>query len=256
MLVGITALAKAAQTYPFDSEKAAEIQSLALAGVLFYLAAYGIMNSGAFGVLMMLPSRDAFTGRDQRQETPIAMTAETYDDLAGQGKKHVALGLAMAVCCFSLIGIPLTIGFIGKTYLILPALSGGLTWLVVITMVNAAVSAAYYLKIVATMFLRPAPDAQAGAAEPIYAAHHAAPHGLAALAHAPFALSAAVLISVVATLLFGTVVPAAESLTRHSQKAASTGGFSTDNAAPGTPASPGTPAVAAQTDTSPRAAAR
>ena len=61
----------------------------------------------------------------------------------------------MAVSCFSLIGLPLTVGFFGKLYLIRPALDGRFYWLVVVTVVNAAISAAYYLRIVATMFLRP-----------------------------------------------------------------------------------------------------
>jgi len=223
MLVGITALAKAAQTFQGDPAKAAEVQAMAIAGVLFYLAAYGIMNSGAFGVLMLLPSRDAGDSvrPDGPQPAPVATTAETYDDLAGQGKRHVALGLAMAVCCFSLIGIPLTVGFIGKVYLIQPALASGLTWLVVITMVNAAISAAYYLRIVATMFLRPAPDAELGTpGAPVYARHHAAPHGLAAIAHAPFPLSVAVVLSVAGTIMFGTLVPAVEGLTHDVRNAA------------------------------------
>ena len=67
-------------------------------------------------------------------------------------------GLAMAVSCFSLIGLPLTAGFIGKLYLLLPAFRGGNYWLAVITLVNAAISAAYYLKIVGTMFLRLEPS--------------------------------------------------------------------------------------------------
>jgi NADH-quinone oxidoreductase subunit N len=223
MLVGVTALIKAAETFKDNPARAAQVQALAIGGVLFYLAAYGIMNSGAFGVLMMLPSRDAGDSvrPDGPQRAPVATTAETYDDLAGQGKRHVALGLAMAVCCFSLIGIPLTVGFFGKVYLIQPALASGLTWLVIITMANAAISAAYYLRIVATMFLRPAPDAELGsAAEPVYARHHAAPHGLAAIAHAPFPLSMAIVLSVAGTLMLGTVVPAIEALTRDVQKAA------------------------------------
>ncbi len=248
MLVGITALAKAAETFKDDPAKAAEVQAMAVAGVLFYLAAYGIMNSGAFGVLMMLPSRDAGDSLrgDVPRRAPLATTAETYDDLAGQGKRHVALGLAMAVCCFSLIGIPLTVGFLGKVYLIQPALASGLFWLVVITMVNAAISAAYYLRIVATMFLRPAPDAELGSpGAPVYARHHAAPHGLAALAHAPFPLSVAIVLSVAGTILFGTVVPAAEGLTRDVRNAA---GLVTPpsavTAGPATPVSSAPPAVA------------
>jgi NADH-quinone oxidoreductase subunit N len=121
------------------------IQTSALQGVLFYLAAYGLMNIGAFGVLIMLPSR---------QNLP-ATSAETFEDLAGQGRTHIVLGLAMATSCFSLIGMPLTIGFFGKYYLIQPTYQAGLNWLVIILVANAAVSAAYYLKIVATMFMPP-----------------------------------------------------------------------------------------------------
>src|SRR5207248_11108802 len=96
----------------------------------------------------LLPSRDG------------EGSAETFDDLAGQGRRHVGLGLAMAVACFSLIGIPLTAGFAGKVFLIVPALRGGMTILVIVLVLNAAISAAYYLRIVATMFLRPAPSAE------------------------------------------------------------------------------------------------
>ena len=52
---------------------------------------------------------------------PTAGAAETYEDIAGQGRKHRRSGLAMAVCCFSLTGLPLTIGFLGKVLLIKPA---------------------------------------------------------------------------------------------------------------------------------------
>src|SRR5213079_2797403 len=98
------------------------IQTESLQGVLFYLAAYGIMNAGAFGVLLLLPSR---------LNRP-ATSAETYEDLAGQGRRHVGLGLAMAVACFSLTGLPLTVGFAGKVFLIVPALRGGMTILVIV----------------------------------------------------------------------------------------------------------------------------
>ena len=65
--------------------------------------------------------------------------------------RHVLLGLCMAVACFSLIGIPLTVGFLGKVLLIKPALAGHNNWLVVLTVINAAISAAYYLRIVGTL---------------------------------------------------------------------------------------------------------
>ena len=132
---------------------------------------------------------------------PPATTAETFEDIAGQGRRHPALGLAMAVCCFSLIGLPLTVGFFGKLYLIRPALDSKLYWLVVITMINAAISAAYYLKIVATMFLRPEPDGDA-IPDARFAARVAA----------PLPITAAVVLSVFGTLLFGTIIPATQVL--------------------------------------------
>lgn len=191
MLVGVTALVTGVSEIEHAS---------ALRGVIFYLTAYGVMNIAAFGVLILLPAR----------EPKAATSAETFEDIAGLGRRHVALGLAMAVSCFSLIGIPLTIGFLGKVYLILPALHAGLIWLAVLTMVNAAISAAYYLKIVAAMFLRPEPQpfspvAAQAAAPPQYQT-------------APVAL--AVLLSVLAVLGFGIVLPMADGLSGSAQAAA------------------------------------
>jgi NADH-quinone oxidoreductase subunit N len=198
MLVALAALATGQFVNP-----TADLKATGLQAVLFYLAAYGMMNVGAFGVLQLLPSRD---GKG---------SAETYEDIAGTGRKHVGLGLAMAVCCFSLIGIPLTIGFMGKLMIIKPALaaavaplkpgatsvSSAMTWLIVITMINAAVSAAYYLKIIATMFLRTEESAQPAARPP-----------LAVFARPAMPILAAVILSVIGTLLFGSVPPATELL--------------------------------------------
>ncbi len=210
MLVGVAALIHAPQLLAADGDNAdaiSQIQDSALQGVLFYLAAYGLMNAGAFGVLMLLPSRQL--GPDGKPANPVATSAETWDDLAGAAKRHPGLGLAMAVCCFSLIGLPLTIGFFGKVYLIKPALDSRLNWLVIITMINAAVSAAYYLRIVATMYLRPELPAPAGESEQ---------SGQVARA-VPLPIAAAIALSVAGTLLFGIVLPAANSLTNRAQAA-------------------------------------
>lgn len=231
MLVALAALA----TGQFVTPSAELMRATGLQAVLFYLAAYGVMNIGAFGVLQLLPSRD---GKG---------SAETFEDLAGTARKHVGLGLAMAVCCFSLIGIPLTIGFMGKLMIIKPALAAAsatlkpgvvpvrsaMTWLIVITMANAAVSAAYYLKIVATMFLRTEESAQPAARPP-----------LAVFARPAIPIVLAVVVSVVATLLFGTVPPATERLGAAVVKASQIEG---ELPASATPAAPATtrPVVAA-----------
>lgn len=121
--------------------------------VLFYLVAYGAMTVGAFGVLAYLDSA----------ERPV----ETVDDLAGLSRSHPGVSLLMAVFLFSLIGIPLTAGFCGKLFLFLGAMdvpdSGGAASvlqaryfriLAVIGAVNAAIGAAYYLRVAGVMFLR------------------------------------------------------------------------------------------------------
>lgn len=193
MLVGLTALAYARQRV--------DIQDGALQGVLFYLAAYGVMNVAIFAVLQMLPSRD---GRP-------TTTAETFEDLAGQGRKHVALGLAMAVACFSLIGLPFTIGFFGKLFLVLPALEvarelpqlrGTMAWLIALTMLNAAISAGYYLKIVATLFLRSEP--------PVFGEARPTP----VMPARSLAITLALVLSTAATVGLGVVFPLTQSLTQ------------------------------------------
>ena len=198
MLVGIATLAAASGNFSLQVES--------LQGVLFYLAAYGTMNAAAFGVLMLLPARG-------ENRTAPATSAETFEDLAGAGRDHPALGLAMAVACFSLIGLPLTVGFFGKFYLVRPALSvpadhpmrSAMVWLVVITMINAAVSAAYYLRIVAAMFLRPEPTGPRAEAGP-------------AIRSMPATL--AICLSVAGTILFGVVFPATEMLDSKAESAA------------------------------------
>jgi NADH-quinone oxidoreductase subunit N len=210
MLVGLTALVAAAGN--------PTVQTEALGGVLFYLAAYGVMNAGAFGVLMLLPSREPAYGDESygsatAGRVPPATTAETFKDLAGTGRRNVGLGLAMAVSCFSLIGIPLTVGFLGKAFLIWPAFRAGQTTLVVVTVVNAAISAAYYLRIVAAMFLTPAEGTADGAKEPTDTG--------AAFRSAP--VTAAVTISVVTTLLLGTILPLPTWLSQRVNEAAQFG---------------------------------
>lgn len=189
ILVGVAALASA-------HDPAARQQ--ALGAVLFYLAAYGIMNTATFGVMMLLPSRTH--GVTPRPAT----TAETYEDLAGAGRLHPLLGLAMTASCLSLIGIPSTVGFFGKFYLLRPAITSGqpaLVWLAIITMVNAAISTGYYLKIIST-FWSPAEDSAAAPASP----------------RSP-AVVAAITMSVAATLALGIILPLTTSLFAYSSSA-------------------------------------
>jgi NADH-quinone oxidoreductase subunit N len=117
-----------------------------VAALLFYLVAYGAMTIGVFTVIAMLDT----------PERPI----ETVDDLAGLSKSHPGTALMLAILLFSLIGIPLTAGFTGKLLVFFGAVSvsGPLahlyTVLALIGVINAAIGAWYYLRIVAVMYLR------------------------------------------------------------------------------------------------------
>jgi NADH-quinone oxidoreductase subunit N len=228
MLVGVTALVTSSNP---------QVQAAALGGVLFYLAAYGIMNTGAFGVLMMIPSRDThFAGylepsTDTTQvPAETGTSAETFDDLAGQGRRHPALGMAMAVCCLSLTGLPFTVGFFGKVFLIKPAwqvaneqpeVKTRMTWLVVLTVLNAAISAGYYLRIIAAMYLRPEPPPlgtpAAGFGGPPES-RSVAVESATPLAR-PWPILAGIALSVLGTLVFGIYFPATDKLANEAQTA-------------------------------------
>jgi len=121
--------------------------------LLFYLVAYGAMTVGAFAVI-------SYLGSGLR---PV----ETVDDVAGLGRTHPGLALTFALFLFSLIGLPATAGFSGKLLLFFSALgvsnSPGselveirqlFVVLAVVAAINSAISAYYYVRIVAAMFLR------------------------------------------------------------------------------------------------------
>lgn len=138
-------------TVAFTNSPGSNPAYFGLQGVLLYLVAYALMTLGAFGVIIALST----------PERPI----ENVNDLAGLGQSHPVIALAMAVFLFSLAGIPPLAGFYGKFSIfmsLLEAASGStssmLWWLAVIGMLNAAVGAYYYLRIVVLMYLRPAPS--------------------------------------------------------------------------------------------------
>jgi NADH-quinone oxidoreductase subunit N len=116
--------------------------------ILFYLAAYALMTLGAFAVLACLST----------PERPV----ETEDDLAGLATTHPGLALLMAVFLFSLIGMPLTAGFVGKVLLFFGALAiegsraALFRWLALIGTLNAALGGWYYLRILAKIYFQTA----------------------------------------------------------------------------------------------------
>lgn len=157
MLAGLAAVMAASQMPPESLSAARGVQIAAIGGTLFYLATYAVMNTGVFAVLQQLPAKARYgeQATSSQLEERGAASAETFDDLAGQARNHPVLAVAMAVCCLSLVGIPFTGGFLGKLLIAKPLVNSGLWWLLVAMMLNAAVSAGYYLRIPGAMFFRP-----------------------------------------------------------------------------------------------------
>jgi NADH-quinone oxidoreductase subunit N len=135
--------------------------------LLFYLAAYGLMTIGVFALLSAVGNkRKDGRRRDQgasRLSTVLPLPCTQLDDLRGLSRSQPAVALLMAICLFSLTGLPPTAGFLGKLNLFLAAWSDDShigRGLAIALAINAAISAWYYLRMVALMFLEPA-DADA-----------------------------------------------------------------------------------------------
>ena len=115
-----------------------------ISALLFYLVSYGIMTLGVFAVLCAVSSA----------ERPV----RTLNDLGGMSRHHPAAALMLAVMLFSLAGLPPSGGFLGKMNLFLAAWSEGSPlgrYLAYIMAFNAAVSAFYYLRMIAAVYLKP-----------------------------------------------------------------------------------------------------
>ncbi len=118
------------------------IRTEAYAGILFYILAYTFMNLGAFGVLILLARRG-----DE---------LNNIEDLQGLAQSQPWAAALMALFMFSLAGVPPAAGFFGKFYVFIAAVHAQQYGLAVTGLVASVVGAAYYLRIVYTMYFQPA----------------------------------------------------------------------------------------------------
>jgi NADH-quinone oxidoreductase subunit N len=107
----------------------------------FYLAVYLLMNVAAFAVVIA-----------RERETPFGDDIRAVE---GLGAERPALAWPLTISMLALAGLPATAGFIGKLFLIEALVDGDYTWLAVFIAVGTMVSLAYYLRVVATMWMRP-----------------------------------------------------------------------------------------------------
>ena len=124
---------------------------LGLQATLFYLGVYVAMNLAAFAVII---ARERETGH-----------GDHIDAVSGIGASRPWLAWPMTIAMLALAGIPATGGFIAKFYVIDASVDGGYAWLGIVIVLGSAVSLAYYLRVVAAMWMRPAapPNTVAGA---------------------------------------------------------------------------------------------
>jgi NADH-quinone oxidoreductase subunit N len=124
--------------------------------LVFYLAGYAFMNMAAFAVVVA-----------RERETPYGDDIRAVRSL---GLERPLLAWPLTISMLALAGLPATVGFIGKLYLIEALVEGDYTWLAVFIAVGTMISLAYYLRVVAAMWMgprgeaaQPGPPAIAGA---------------------------------------------------------------------------------------------
>jgi NADH-quinone oxidoreductase subunit N len=112
---------------------------LGIAATFFYLAVYLLMNMAAFAVIVV-----------RERETDLG---DDISAMRGLGGSRPVLAWTMTIAMLALAGIPATAGFFGKIYLIQASVDNGYGWLAVVIVLGSAVSLAYYLRVVAAVWL-------------------------------------------------------------------------------------------------------
>ena len=141
-----------------------------ISAAMFYTAAYAAMNVGAFAVI------GHFGNAGERYVS--------LEDYEGLGRTSPLLAATLTIFLLSLIGIPMTGGFFAKFYVFSTAVKAHLIWLTLIGVVNSAVGAYYYLRIIVVMYMRESRQK-------------------IAVSSIPFGLGTALAVSFVATLYLG-----------------------------------------------------
>jgi NADH-quinone oxidoreductase subunit N len=132
----------------------AALPTSGIPAAMFYAASYAAMNVGAFAVV------SHFASAGERYVT--------LEDYSGLGRRSPLLAATLTIFLLSLIGIPITGGFFAKFYVFSAALQANLVGLVIIGVLNSAVGAYYYLRVIVVMYMRepreqaPVPSAPTG----------------------------------------------------------------------------------------------
>jgi NADH-quinone oxidoreductase subunit N len=113
------------------------VEEKAFAAAVLYLLIYGVMNLGAFAVVVGVS-----------RESPGALIS----DFAGMGRRNPLMAVAMLMFLLSLAGLPPLAGFWAKFFIFDAAITAGQAWLAVAIVVNSVISLFYYISIAKQMF--------------------------------------------------------------------------------------------------------
>jgi NADH-quinone oxidoreductase subunit N len=125
--------------------------SPAYAAILFYLLTYALVKVGAFTIVSQLGG----AGEKHLQ----------LDDFAGLGERQPVVAAVLSLFLLSLLGLPVTAGFLGKFYIFKAAVDSHLIWLAVLMAVNSTIGAYYYIRLIVVMYMRE-PSAEIAATAP------------------------------------------------------------------------------------------
>jgi NADH-quinone oxidoreductase subunit N len=124
-----------------------------VSALVFYLVAYALANLPAFAVIAI-----------RERETPFGDDIRAVE---GLGRERPALAAALTVSMLALAGLPGTAGFMGKLFVIEAGIEGDYTWLAVMIAIGTMISLAYYLRVTAAVWMRPAAERPVAAGEPM-----------------------------------------------------------------------------------------
>jgi NADH-quinone oxidoreductase subunit N len=122
-----------------------------IAAALFYLVSYALVKLGAFLIV-------AHLGGPGERHVNI-------DDLTGLARRQPAMAACLSLFLLSLLGLPITAGFLGKFYIFNAALESNLIWLAILLALNSVIGSYYYLRVIVAMYMRE--PAKEIAAEPV-----------------------------------------------------------------------------------------
>jgi len=111
-----------------------------IAAALFYLVSYAMVKLGAFLIVAHLG------GAGERHME--------IDDLTGLARRQPAMAACLSLFLLSLLGLPITAGFLGKFYVFNAALASNLIWLAILLALNSVIGSYYYLRVMVAMYMR------------------------------------------------------------------------------------------------------